>query len=282
MQRTSASLSFEHLIFAAALAAVIIGLLEPMDRYLSPQSGMGYTLGIVGGSMMLLLCLYPLRKRFRALRFLGGVPEWFRLHMILGVLGPVCILFHSNFSLGATNSNVALFSMLAVAISGIVGRYLYTKIHEGLYGRKTTLAELKARGVALKDHGSHLRVVPEMVERIEREEQRMVSWAASPLGLLLAPVVLSALAGGARRRLRRYIRRAINAAAATSPALAMQRKRIAGVAYEYADRCIRASREVAEFHMYERMFSLWHLLHVPLFFLLLAAGIVHVVAVNVY
>ena len=62
-----------------------------------------------GGSMMLVLLVYPLRKRVRALRFMGTVAHWFRAHMILGVAGPVCILLHSNFSLGATNSNVALF-----------------------------------------------------------------------------------------------------------------------------------------------------------------------------
>jgi hypothetical protein len=34
--------------------------------------------------------------------------------------------------------------------------------------------------------------------------------------------------------------------------------------------------------MYEGLFSLWHVLHLPLFFMLLIAGITHVVAVNVY
>jgi hypothetical protein len=39
---------------------------------------------------------------------------------------------------------------------------------------------------------------------------------------------------------------------------------------------------VAAFEAYERLFSLWHVLHLPLFFMLLIAGIVHVIAVNVY
>jgi uncharacterized membrane protein YidH (DUF202 family) len=53
------------------------------------------------------------------------IPAWFRLHVILGVAGPVLILFHCNFRLGALNSNVALFSMGAVVASGVIGRYLY-------------------------------------------------------------------------------------------------------------------------------------------------------------
>ncbi len=63
--------------------------------------------------------------------------------MMMGIIGPVCILIHCGFSLGATNSNIALFSMLTVAGSGIFGRYFYSKIHHGLYGRKATLAELQ-------------------------------------------------------------------------------------------------------------------------------------------
>jgi len=43
-----------------------------------------------------------------------------------------------------------------------------------------------------------------------------------------------------------------------------------------------AVRRVAELATYERLFSLWHLLHLPLFFMLLVAGVVHIVAVHVY
>ena len=43
-----------------------------------------------------------------------------------------------------------------------------------------------------------------------------------------------------------------------------------------------AMRRVASFQAYERLFSLWHALHLPLIFILAAAAVVHVVAVNVY
>ena len=54
------------------------------------------------------------------------------------------------------------------------------------------------------------------------------------------------------------------------------------VARLYADRRLDAGRRVAEYRLYARLFSLWHVLHIPLFFMLLIAGIVHVIAVNVY
>jgi hypothetical protein len=45
---------------------------------------------------------------------------------------------------------------------------------------------------------------------------------------------------------------------------------------------MRATRKVLEFHFYERLFSLWHVLHLPFFFMMLFSGIVHVVAVHMY
>ncbi len=66
------------------------------------------------------------------------------------MVGPVLILFHANFSLGATNSNVALFSMLLVAGSGVVGRYIYTRLHARLEGHEDTLEQLKAIGERLR------------------------------------------------------------------------------------------------------------------------------------
>jgi hypothetical protein len=44
----------------------------------------------------------------------------------------------------------------------------------------------------------------------------------------------------------------------------------------------RSSWRVAELDSYERLFALWHVLHLPLFFMLLVAGIAHVIAVHLY
>ena len=107
--------SLSELVVAAAL---LLGWHNSEEGHLTPETGVGYWLGIAGASAMLLLLLYPLRKRMKSLRGLGSVGGWFRLHMVLGLIGPALILFHSNFKLGSLNSNVALFSMLTVAASG--------------------------------------------------------------------------------------------------------------------------------------------------------------------
>ena len=108
------------------------------------------------------------------MKFLGSTPGWFRFHMVLGIAGPVCILYHSNFATGATNSNVALFSMLTVAGSGLIGRYIYARIHHGLYGRKLELGELRAGADGLRNLSSRISFLPELVTRIDTAEQRLL------------------------------------------------------------------------------------------------------------
>ena len=84
----------------------------------------------------------------------------------------------------------------------------------------------------------------------------------------------------ARRRIARHIRRA---ARRQGPGLDSARGKPRGAGRARArGRHIDATRRVAELASYERLFSLWHVLHLPLFFMLLVAGIVHVIAVHVY
>ncbi len=110
---------------------------------LTPEDGLGYWLGIVGGSLMLLLLLYPAGKKSRLLQRLvlsstGSGFIWY-----LDLVGPLLILYHCNFSVDAMNSKVAFYSMLAVAISGIIGKYFYARIHRGLYGKRAGIEELR-------------------------------------------------------------------------------------------------------------------------------------------
>jgi hypothetical protein len=87
----------------------------------------------------------------------------------------------------------------------------------------------------------------------------------------------------ARLALRREIKHAVSKALMRdSPLIARHAHRIAEVARRYADRRIEAGRRTSEYKLYARLFSFWHVLHIPLFFMLLIAGVVHVIAINVY
>src|SRR5947209_14459108 len=131
--------------------------------YFKPGDDIGYWIGVVGASMMLLLLSYPLRKYFRFMQRLGKIKWWFIVHMTLGIVGPLLILLHSTFHLRSLNASVALFSMLIVAGSGVVGRFLYLRIHRDLQGKRSNLAELQRRaGLADGEMKCRLRFPPEV------------------------------------------------------------------------------------------------------------------------
>lgn len=266
----------------AVVMALLWGYNGHLDRYITPDRGLGYWLGIVGGSLMLILLMYPARKRAAWLSIFGGVGGWFRAHMTLGVLGPLLVLFHANFSLGATNSNVALFCMLAVSGSGLIGRYIYSRVYGGWHDHKSSLEELQATAEQLRKQTSTVTVLPELLGAIDGEEKRLFRPAKTPVGALLYPVTIGLRAVVARWRLETSIRHMVVQAARQSPALAAHGARLTGTAMGYASRRLDAARRVREHGVYVKLFSLWHVAHVPFFIMTLIAGIVHVISVNVY
>lgn len=260
------------------LLAIVAGLVLPTERYLNPQYGYGYALGIVGGLMMLALLVYPLRKRKRSLAFLGSIPAWFRIHMVFGVIGPLAILYHANFGLGATNSNVALICMLIVGSSGLIGRYLYARVHYGLYGRRASLNELVRDAERLREHSGALRVLPGLMDEIAMAERHI----GAPSLLFVRPFLAAWRQRSELRRLRRLIEHSIGIAATRSRVIAWQRERLNRAAQQYIEARLVAVRRVAEFEASERLFAAWHIVHMPLFITMVVVGIVHVFAVHMY
>jgi hypothetical protein len=245
-------LTFDNLFFVFAGYLIIKGLIQSDNSTFTPEKGLGYTLGIVGGAMMLTLLLYPVRKHVRLFRKLAPVRYWFRIHMLLGVAGPVLILYHANFSFGATNSNVALVCMLIVSGSGLFGRFFYSRIHEGLYGQKVELGELRKTLAEIHIHIE--KTSPATGSMMQKLEQH----AMQPRTLLLAlPRMLwfRLQIFNARRRTRSILK---------------QHGQFDQELDVYFEKLIR----LAHFSVYERLFSLWHVFHIPLFVLLLISGIV--------
>ena len=151
----------------AALAVVLGWLLTRNGELFDAQDGAGYWLGVVGASLMAILLLYPLRKRLRFMHSLGATRHWFRMHMVFGVLGPVLILYHANFAFGSLNDTVALVCTLLVAISGLVGRYVYAKVHVDLDGHRASLEQLGARArITAADRTQAAALVPQLLERL--------------------------------------------------------------------------------------------------------------------
>jgi hypothetical protein len=267
-----------------ALIALALGtgawLAGRLDLY-TPKSNLGYYLGVVGAVFMLLLLLYPLRKRLRILQRAGNLRHWFKSHMFLGIAGPVLILYHSTFKLGSLNAAVAFYSMLIVAGSGIIGRFIYTKIHHGLYGRQATLQERKAHlGLSGESVKSKFHFAPQVEQRLKALE----AYAANERAFLGVGrlVAVNLRVRWIYWRSMREVRGIVARGAAQRGWGPQDVRRLTGFAGRMLREYLRELQDVAQFRSYERLFSLWHVLHVPFVMMLAFSAVVHVIAVHMY
>lgn len=266
----------------AVLAAVALGygFLRRDEGDLTPELGVGYAFGIIGSLLMLTLLIYPLRKRIRALRVLGNIRGWFRIHMILGVVGPVFIILHSNFAFGSLNSTAAMLAMLVVAGSGFVGRFLYSGIHRGLYGKRQSLKDLLADVERTRVAAAEAETVEEdrlatLLAGYEAQRVRPLAGFWGSLGRVLTGPFSRV---GMRRQAMRAARDDFRAAGLQGRGL----RRAQRSTDQALGRYFHALGRAEAFTFYERLFAAWHLLHLPLFAILVLAAIAHVIAVHLY
>ncbi len=268
-------------IWTTAIAvSLVFGWLYRDEGYLSADSGLGYWLGIIGCSLMLLLLTYSLRKRFRFMRKVLPIKLWFQLHMTLGVVGPLCIIFHSNFHLGSFNSIVALVCMLLVAGSGLIGRYIYNRLHFGLYGERIRLKQALADVKSICHELSALATT-------ERQKQYCSNIYLEIENLAELQETKGGLGFSDRRKFSRRINKKLN-----------ELNRIIGAEYNnnndtkitqvrhtlHRD-CEALSailQKLPGLRFFEKMFSLWHIVHIPIFILMIGSAIVHILVVHMY
>lgn len=263
------------LLIALGISAVCLALwrVSRGDLY-TPGSSLGYALGVTGGSMMLGLLTYPVRKRLIALKETGPLRHWFRAHMVLGILGPLLILFHSTLQVGSLNAAVAFGCMLLVAGSGIVGRFIYRQIHHGLYGARATVQELQA---SLDKQMAALEPTFERVAEVRTAVDEFVARTHTiPPSLGARSLHFVAL-----YLLRPVVRQRVRRALGYGSVFHRHRPQIASLATTIDDLLVAVHRH-AQFSTYERLFSLWHVAHLPFVYMLAASAIIHVVAVHMY
>jgi len=121
---------------------------SPLHSQLRSSGSIGLKLGILGVAMFGVLFLYPLRKRWKWLARIGATRRWLRLHVLFGIGTPLVITFHTAFRFHGL-AGLAYWTMVAVALSGFVGRYVYAKIPRSLSSVQLTTGELEAQTAAL-------------------------------------------------------------------------------------------------------------------------------------
>ena len=272
------------LFFLAVSGILYLGWEIRAEKYLTAKAGLGYWLGIIGSAMMLLLLLYPARKKFRCMHNLGTTRRWFQIHWVMGVLGPVFVLFHSNFYLGSLNSKVALYSTLLVAVSGLIGRYIYTKIHSNLYLRHDDFKNLRKQ---VEDNDHRLAPIfnydPSLRRKLKRYDEVVIMLNRHGfLRNLVYQVFLNIWTRWTHINISRELTHTLKIMARNEGWDRAEKRRMGRATRRIIDLHMNLVLEIAEFNFYERLFAMWHMFHFPLYILLVIVAVVHIVVVHMY
>ena len=141
---------------------------HPHYEELKPSGAISHGYGIVGSVMIITgVTMYSSRKRLRILSGIGKLPVFSSFTSSSASWVLFLILYHTTFQFGGLVA-VSFWSMTAIVLSGIVGRYLYVQIPRGIQGHELTVADLE------KDLGRmsarlmfDFRLNAEMIERID-------------------------------------------------------------------------------------------------------------------
>ena len=133
---------------------------SPKHVLLKPSGSIGVKLGMLGLGMFLCIFLYPLRKRWAWLGRIGTSRHWMDNHVLLGVAAPFVIALHAAFKFRGF-AGIAFWIMLAVSLSGIVGRYLYGQIPRSLNAAELSLKEVQEIQAKLGEQLAEQRVLPQ-------------------------------------------------------------------------------------------------------------------------
>ena len=235
------------------------------DAYeiLKPSGLVGHGYGIAGTLMMLIgVSLYSARKRVSFLANAGGLGNWLQFHIFLCTLGPFLVLLHTTFKFGGIVS-IAFWSMAVVVTSGVFGRYVFSRIPKAMDGSFRGLQEIEEQGRDLEAEIRATGAVPQG----QLEEVLAGPSLRSPRGTIDALAL--AVRGDLATRLHLVRSRRALSRASVAPDV---RRRVLGL-LRHRLALEQQSRLLLPF---QRLFSYWHILHLPLAIVLLIVTVVHV------
>ena len=163
------------------------------------------TCGYVGTALMVLSMAYPLQRRFGWFSKTATNQFWLDVHLMTGIVGPLFIVLHSAMRL-TTWVSIPFWSMVAVVISGVLGRYLYTLVPS--LTNKHDLQILEHRRAITELAADHPKVADYAYQLMEHEAARSErSWQIGLVPLLLWVMVDDLRRMWARRRDRRALKK---------------------------------------------------------------------------
>lgn len=243
----------------------------PLHAWLRPSGYIGQSAGIVALLIFFVLWLYPFRKKFKALAFMGTLGRWMDVHVASALALPLLLAIHSSWQSNGL-IGLGLVAMLVVIASGVVGRYLYTRIPRARSGVELTRDEVAAKRRELIELlAATTGLSHEVVDRAldmapgatEQGSLVRIFWH------LLSDDLL-------RWKRTRELRRRW---AAVAPAGRPLSRQALSDAVRYAGQEISLVQQSRMLEATQRVFAFWHVAHRPFAITALLAVVIHVVVV---
>ncbi len=229
-----------------------------------PSGGLGHGLGIAGSLLMIIgVFSYMARKRNRVLMRLGILKHWLEFHIFMCTLGPILVLFHTAFKFGGIVA-VSFWSMVAVFLSGVIGRFIYLQIPRTIEGRALSLSEVK-------DMKSDIGVILNASHNLDEESQRYIVDSTKRKVDILEENILA-------RTLRKFkddsnTLRKIKSLLIKNNIPDQQYRQIMGLVKNE----ISLNRKIDRLTTMQNLFKYWHVAHLPFALVMLVIMIVHVI-----
>jgi len=244
---------------------------DPLHHLLKPSGTVGQSAGIAAFVIFLFLWLYPLRKRWKSLAFTGAIGKWLDVHVTAALVLPLLLMIHAAWRADGL-IGLGFVSLMIVWASGIVGRYLYTRIPRARSGMELTREEVAAQRKELIDEIARTSGLAR--DQVEATLD-VVPDAASHRGILA--VFWALLANDVRRwRMTRELGKRWQALApADHPVTARRLKECVRL----ASREIELSQQARMLEATQQVFKWWHVAHRPFAMTALIAVVIHVAVV---
>ena len=243
---------------------------HPDYRLLKPGSLRSHGFGVLGSSMMLLLLIYSIRKRTHIFGNVGSMKNWLNFHIFLGTMGPLFIILHSTFILNGIVA-VSFWSMTAVALSGVLGRFLYLQIPRTILGSEMSLKDVESlRQDLVMEINSKSQLESDRLEYFEKELAGETNIKYGTIKLLFVVLI---------QDLKTRIK-SITMKRQLVKQLKIPRQQ-AGELVELLKRKVQLDRRMNLWNGIHQLFHYWHIFHKPFAVIMYLIMIVHI-AVSVW
>ncbi len=220
-------------------------------HWFKPSGLFGQGLGVVGTAMMFVgVFIYIAHKRYNILGKRIRLKYLLEFHIFLCTLGPILVLFHTTFKFGGIVS-IAFWSMVAVVLSGVIGRFIYIRIPRSIEGRALTIDELQI-------HKSDLVDSLQTMLGDETEQVKSILLKESKTGLFSGKQ-------STLKKIKRFLKQK-----------GKSKKDIRSICKIVGEE-ITLSHRISRLAMMKKLFDYWHVAHMPFAIIMLIIVVVHVI-----